>query len=313
MIPITEFNNLSLVSDDVKDAMIKSFELRMKYFGDEIIFFPEPYTPLSVTGLNCELNCRHCSKHYLRHMIDASDERRLISSAIALKKKGKRGIILSGGSLRDGSVPTYKFSDAIKEARRLTGLHLSAHTGIVDESRAKMLKDYGLEVALVDVIGDDETIHEIFGIELSSEDYRETLRNLSNAGIKLAPHIIVGLYNSKLKGEFNALRIVKDFSPMVVVIVVFIPTENTPMEHLEQPSIEDVVKVIVKAREMFYETPIALSCVRPGGRYRSILDEYAIFSGIDRIAVPSKNAYKVAERLGLEIKVEDKECCTLEV
>jgi uncharacterized radical SAM superfamily protein len=67
--------------------------------------------------------------------------------------------------------------------------------------------------------------------------------------------------------------------------------------------------VITKAREMF-DVPLSLSCVRPGGRYRSMLDGYAILSGIDRIAVPSKSAYSTAKELGLNIVEISKMCCS---
>jgi len=112
-----------------------------------------------------------------------------------------------------------------------------------------------------------------------------------------------------LKGEFRALDIVRKYNPEVVVIVVFIPTKGTALEGLAPPGLEDVAKVITRAREMF-DVPISLSCVRPGGRYRSMLDRYAILSGIDRIAVPSMNAYATAEELGLDVVEIPKMCCS---
>ncbi|MCD4777561.1 MAG: hypothetical protein K8R12_01180, partial [Desulfobacterales bacterium] len=53
-----------------------------------------------------------------------------------------------------------------------------------------------------------------------------------------------------------------------------------------------------------------LSCVRPGGRYRSRLDECAILSGIDRIAVPSRSAYQLCAEIGLDIHEVDNMCCS---
>jgi len=132
------------------------------------------------------------------------------------------------------------------------------------------------------------------------------LEELSAAGIPLAPHVIVGLHYGELKGEFRALEMVRKFDPEVVVIVVFIPTKGTVLEGAAPPKLEDIVKVITKAREMF-DVPLSLSCVRPGGRYRSMLDRYAILCGIDRIAVPSRSAYSTADELGLKI-VEIPKC-----
>ena len=167
-------------------------------------------------------------------------------------------------------------------------------------------------MALVDVSGDDETIRDILGVDASARDYEDSLKELSSAGIPLAPHIIIGLHNGELRGEFKALDIVKKFNPEVVVMVVFIPTKGTALEGAPAPRIEDVAKVITKAREMF-DVPLSLSCVRPGGRYRSMLDKYAILSGIDRIAVPSGSAYATCRELGLNIIEIPKMCCSYNV
>jgi uncharacterized radical SAM superfamily protein len=240
-------------------------------------------------------------------MLDGSSGR-LYPEALFLAKKGAHGILLSGGSASDGSVPTYLQEENILKIKKETNLKISAHTGIIDKSQADVLSNY-LDMALVDVIGDDETIHDILGLKASAKDYENTLEYLTCAGIPLAPHIIVGLYNGELKGEFRALEMVRKFKPGVVVIVVFIPTKGTALGGINPPKIESVVKVITKAREMF-DVPLSLSCVRPGGLYRSTLDMYAILSGINRIAVPSRKAYSISRELGLDIIEIPKMCCS---
>ena len=75
-------------------------------------------------------------------------------------------------------------------------------------------------------------------------------------------------------------------------------------------SIEDIMKVIVHARELFDDkTSISLSCVRPGGRYRVQLDTCAILAGIDRIAVPSKGALQTCKAIGIKAEVVEHGCC----
>jgi uncharacterized radical SAM superfamily protein len=290
-----------------KDAMLRAFTRRIELFGADIKFFNEPFTPISLTGTQCSLKCKHCDSHYLHHMLDGSSGR-LYPEALFLARSGMRGILLSGGSAADGSVPTYLQEETILKLKKDTDLKISAHTGIIDRSQAKILSNC-LDMALFDVIGDDETIHDILGLKARAKDYENTLENLSSAGIPLAPHIIVGLYNGELKGEFRALEMVRKFKPEVVVIVVFIPTKGTALERINPPKIEDVVKVITKAREIF-DVPMSLSCVRPGGRYRSMLDMHAILSGINRIAVPSRKAYAISRELGLDIIEIPKMCCS---
>ena len=291
----------------MKASILKAFERRMELYGKNISFFNEPFTPVSLTGTHCALECRHCNSHYLNHMLDGSPGK-LYSQAANLANIGAKGIILSGGSMPDGSVPTYEHADVIQKIKRDLKLKISAHTGIVNSMQAQVLSQY-LDMALVDVIGDDETIHDILGLENSAMDYENSLKELSATGIPIAPHIIVGLHYGELKGEFRALEMVRKFDPEVVVIVVFIPTKGTSMEGTPPPRLEDVVKVITKAREMF-DVPLSLSCVRPGGRYRSMLDRYAILSGIDRIAVPSKSAYSTAKDMGLNVVDIPKMCCS---
>ena len=58
-----------------KKEMLKSFRLRLDSFSNDIRFFNEPFTPVSITGTDCELNCKHCEKHYLQHMLDASGDK----------------------------------------------------------------------------------------------------------------------------------------------------------------------------------------------------------------------------------------------
>jgi uncharacterized radical SAM superfamily protein len=291
--------------EEIKTSMFKAFTQRLS--GNNIYFFDKPFTPISLTGTNCSLQCKHCNSYYLNHMLNGSPGK-LFSHAANLASEGARGILLSGGSSLDGSVPTYEQADIIKKIKHDLNLKISAHTGIVNSQQAQALSQY-LDIALVDVIGDDDTIRDIIGIDAGVANYENSLKELSSAGIPIAPHVIVGLQDGKLKGEFKALEMVKKFDPAVVVIVVFIPTKGTPLEGTAPPKLEDVVKVVATAREMF-DVPLSLSCVRPGGRYRAKLDRYAVLSGIDRIAVPSRSAYSTAKELGLNIVEIPEMCCS---
>ncbi len=298
------------IDPGTKAAMIKAFARRLELFGKDIYFFKEPFTPVSVTGTRCALFCKHCNSHYLHHMLDGSNGK-LHFQAAYLANKGEKGILLSGGSAPDGSVPTYEQADIIHKIKHETKLKISAHTGIVTNLHVHILSTY-LDMALVDVLGDDETIRDMLGIEAEVADYENSLKELFSAGIQLAPHIIVGLHDGKLRGEFKALEIVRKYNPVVVVIVVFIPTKGTALESVAPPGLDDVARVMTKAREMF-DVPLSLSCVRPGGRYRSMLDTYAILSGVDRIAVPSRKAYATSRELGLRVVEIPKMCCSYRV
>ena len=301
--------SLEGVNEELKEDMISAFDIRYENFSNTVRFFPQPFTPVSVTGTNCDLECKHCSSHYLKHMVDASSNS-LENIAADFSGRGEKGMLLSGGSRQDGSVPTYEQADMIRSIKERYDLLLSAHTGILNRQQASELKSYGLDMALVDVIGSEKTIKEVYGLERTPVHYDWTLAHLSNFNIGLAPHIIVGLQGGELDGEFNALELVKKYDPEVVVIVVFIPTDGTEYENIPKPDHKDVIRVITYARQMFPKTPISLSCVRPGGKYRLELDEYALLSGVDRVAVPSRQCYQTAGEIGLDIVEIEKSCCS---
>lgn len=296
------------ISNSAKKEILRSFKIRLDSFSNKILFFNEPFTPVSVTGTDCELNCKHCEKHYLKHMRNGSGDK-LRATVVDLAKRGRSGVLLSGGSKLDGSVPTYELSDEIRQIKDDTHLKMSAHTGIITPRQALSLATW-LDMALFDCIGSDAVISGILGLSNTVGDYENTLKFLTDAGIPIAPHIITGLNNGALDGEFRAIRMVKKYDPDVVVIVVFIPTKHTACARAPPPALEDVVSVIAKARQEFPQTPLSLSCVRPGGRYRSRLDKCAILSGIDRIAVPSRSAYKLCAEIGLDIHEVNNMCCS---
>ncbi len=300
-----------LFSEPLPKLQEMASKTRLRYFGKRVSFYLKPYTPVSVTGVSCEASCKHCNRHYLEHMEKAASGEELSSVLSSLKKEGASGVVLSGGSRADGSVPTYEYSSDIKRVKKKTGLVVNAHTGIVSKKQAKSLSGF-LDAALTDVIGDKETVSEILGQSHGPQDYQAALEYLKDAGIaNLSPHIIVGLYHGTIKGELNALNMLRNVDPENIVIVVFIPTKGTEMERDKPPAIEDVAKIIAVARILYPAKNISLSCVRPGGRYRTALDKEALKSGVNKIAVPSKAAYKAAGELGLDVtEIKESRCCS---
>jgi len=307
---ITE-NAKNLFEGDLKYLQEMAIKTRFNKFGNKILFYRKPFTPISVTKNYCELNCKHCNKHYLEHMYKVDNPDDLIKISKFLSKSNVNGIILSGGSKRDGSVPIYEFKDVIKKIKDETGLIINAHTGILNEKQAMIVSEF-LDSALTDVIGDKETINDILGLDYDIDDYYKTLKYLKQFGVRnISPHIIVGLYYGKIRGELNALDLLRDIDVSTIVIVVLIPTKGTEMENISPPRIEDVAKIISIARLMYPEKDISLSCVRPGGRYRIYLDREAIKSGITKIALPSKGAYEASKELGLDIiEINESKCCS---
>jgi uncharacterized radical SAM superfamily protein len=285
-----------------------------KKTGKTLTVYHKAFQPVSITARSCSLNCKHCNQHYLRHMLPASDPEKLLRLCKILRANHAPGVLLSGGSRKDGTIPLDEFADTIRKIKTETGLIISAHTGPVNYEKAKILVEAGLDIALLDVVGSVETTRSVYGVEITPDDYSKTLSALNAAGIpNISPHICVGLHFGQLKGEAKALEIVSHAKVSTIAIVVLIPTKATAMVDVLPSSPEDVAKVISIANLMFPNTPVSLGCVRPGKEYRSKIDEMAIRAGIGKLAIPTENSLRIARNLGFDIKsYNDTMCCSVD-
>jgi uncharacterized radical SAM superfamily protein len=231
-------------------------------------------------------------------MRPATTPETLFALAAKLKQQGALGCLLSGGCMPDGSVPLKPFIPTIEKIKRELGLTVFIHTGIIDSGTAKALKNAGVDAALIDIIGSDETIKKICNMKVTVKDYAGSLNALQAAGLPLVPHVIVGLNDGELAGEFQALKMISSVEPAAVVIIAFMPIHGTPMAKAKPPQPADIAKVTAAARLMFPKTPLALGCVRPKGKHRAETDVLALKAGVDAVAFPSEEAVKYAEAQG---------------
>ncbi len=259
---------------------------------------PSEFPTISITGKECSLRCKHCNGNVLGTMLPATTPADLLRICQQLKNQGAIGCLISGGCMPDGSLPLSKFVPSIAEIKQKLELTVLVHTGIMKPAVAKALREAGVDAALIDIIGSDETIEEITGLRTTTRGYEEALAALQDSGIKYVPHVIVGMHYGKLRGEFNALRIISHFRPESLVIIAFMPIRGTQMERVYPPRPIDIARVIAIARRMFPSTPLALGCMRPGGEHRSETDVLSIKAGADAIAFPSGEAIRFAEKNG---------------
>ncbi len=225
-----------------------------------------------------------------------------------LKKDGAQGCLVSGGCLPDGSVPLNLFVPALRRINRELGLTVFVHTGIINLETAVSLMDAGVDAALIDVMGSKETIKKIYNLNVTLDDYADSLKALEKSGLNFVPHVIVGLNEGKLDGELKALQMVSRVKPSALVIIAFMPIHGTAMAKTPPPRPVDIAKVASVARLMFPETPLILGCMRPKGALRSETDVLALKAGVDAVAFPSEEAVKYAESKGFTISFSSY-CC----
>ncbi len=304
----------------------EAYDVRRKNFPDTIFFSmpgmihfessfynatdPYRFPAISITGGECSLNCEHCKGRILEYMFHAVTPKRLLRICSEIRARGGSGCLISGGSLKNGSVPLTKFIPVIKYAKKNLGLKVVVHTGIVTPRLAEALSNAGVDAAMIDIIGSDETLREICHLNVGCQVFNRSLSLLEEYAVPVVPHIVVGIHRGRLKGEKEALKIIMQHEPTAIVIVVFIPMEGTPLVNAKPPDPLSVLRVILAARLMMPDKPLILGCARPLGTYRSRIDVLAVKAGVNGMAYPSEEGYQVAEKMKLDIRFSD-ECCSL--
>lgn len=241
-------------------------------------------------------------------MVQAPDAQQLVLKCRELEEKGHLGVLLSGGCRDNGSLPWNEFLPAIETIKKTTRLFVSVHSGLVDDSMAVQLKQAGADQALIDIIGDDDTFQRIYHVPFGVEKIKKAMDALAKSGLPMVPHIVCGINYGKIRGEYKAIDMVADYDIAQLVIVSLMRIPGTPTAKVTLPSAEQVADIMVQARLQVPRAPISLGCARQRGNSR--LEELAIDSGVNRMALPSEEAVQRAQKYGLEITYQPT-CCSV--
>ncbi len=268
-------------------------------------YYPIPrFPPLSLSGATCNLRCRHCDATYLGGMLPAETPDALLAQCRALRQQGAVGVLLSGGSDRDGSLLNLAaLTDAIRQAKQETGLIFNVHPGLIDADTAHRL---AVDFASLDIPSDD-VIRRVHGLDATTDDYIAAYHTLRAAGIPVVPHVTV--YRGD---EARLLRpLAAGDAPSVIVVIVFSPTRATPLAEAAAPEPDAVAEVVARIRAQFPAAEIALGCMRPRARaLRAAIEIAALQAGVTRMAVPAQATLRHAEDAGYAIAAFDA-CCAL--
>jgi len=294
-----------------------NFGVRVHFYTPSFISYRSKLAPkvrgyfpsISITGYRCALRCKHCGGKLLKTMIPVTSPSKLLKVCSRIKELGGVGCLISGGSGPDGKVPIKQYIDAISMIKKSLELTIFVHTGLVDEDTAIKMKEAGVDAALIDVIGSNETIKDVYRLNATVEDFEFSLSALKEAGVPIVPHVLVGLHYGKVKGEYKALEMISRHDPSALIIIVFFPIKGTVMEEVRPPHPLSVARLMAQARLMMPNTPISLGCARPKRKYRAEIDRLAIKAGVNAIAFPDDAAIIEARREGLEIRFSPF-CCS---
>jgi len=307
-------------------APTAGFALRQANFADTIEFYapglkrwetpewkpsnPRRFLPVSVTGSACALSCDHCQAKVLEGMISVKAGEDLFDLAASLKRQGSEGLLVSGGSTKAGGVPMLGHLKHVPRIKEELGMKVIAHSGVVSPELARGLADAGVDGVMLDIIGADETIHDVYHLDLTTADFERSLALLAERELRIIPHIVCGLHYGTFLGEYRALEMIRRYPVSTLIIVVLVPLVGTPMAHLPPPPVEDVIAFFGESRAAMPTTKVNLGCARPLGPMKRDLDEAAIDHGLNGIAYPADGAIAYARSRGLEPKLYEY-CCSL--
>ncbi len=313
-------------SKEIDPGLKRAFDIRKKNFPDEIIFFAptlkryetkefsnsqDPvFAPISLTGPSCALNCKHCGGKLLESMYSAYSEKDLYDLVQKLSRKGLQGLLITGGSCIDGTIPMKPFFPTLRRIKEEMGIKLAAHTGLVDKDTAIQMKDI-FDVAMLDIIGREETIKEIYNLNKTPKDFYDSVEFLLQQEIAVVPHVVLGLHYGKILGELDAIRKLTSFNLSSLVIVIVEKLKGTDFEKMKihPPTLNEIKDIFVFTRESFPDTPLLIGCARPGGEMEKKIDVFAIKAGFNGIAYPSEAAIEFSKTIGLQSRFSQF-CCS---
>ncbi len=273
-------------------------------------FITSDYFPsISVTGSECSLMCKHCRGKLLLPLVPATTSQELEKKALLLHGQGAKGILITGGCDERGRVPVNGLIPAIRAIKERTDMLLIAHTGFIYREEALALKNSGLDGIGFDVLGDMTTAMEVYGLEVTENEYVESLHAIEDSGIMIFPHVCVGLHFGELRGEFRALEMIRNVTPETIIITGLMPVAGTPMQRIK-PEPSDFRKVIKRAVEMFPDTPVVLGCAHSSGKDREQIEKIALMCGVRGIAAPTMRMVRFVKEKGYTVNYYGT-CCGL--
>jgi len=188
------------------------------------------FPAFSITAGGCALMCDHCEARILEPMIPAikpADLDRKVRHLIATEDL--QGFLLSGGSNKRNEIRYSRFYPVVEKLKRdFPHLRIAIHTALTDGAGAREMEAAGVDVAMLDIIGAQETIRDVYHLDRPVEDFESTLAALCATSMQISPHIVIGLHYGRILGEENALDILSRHDTKALVLVVIMPFYARP-------------------------------------------------------------------------------------
>jgi lipoyl synthase len=271
------------------------------------------FPAFSITAGACALDCDHCQAKILEPMIPATTPEMLdrkVRDLILLQDL--QGFLLSGGSNRRNEIKYEKYLPVVEKLKRdHPHLKIAIHTAILDAPRAKAMESAGVDTAMMDVIGAQETIRDVYHLDRPVADFEATLAALCATKMEIVPHIVIGLHYGRILGEANALDICARHAIHALVLVVVMPFYAKPGTYIT-PATSDIGRTFLEARRRLPDRQVLLGCARPAGMHKRVTDAHAVMAGLDGIAFPADGVVDICRAIGRPFSQEHA-CCSIKI
>ena len=271
------------------------------------------FPAFSITAGACGLNCDHCRAKILEPMLPATSPEMLdrrVRELIATQ--GLQGFLLSGGSNARNEIRYERFYPVLERLKRdHPALKVAIHTALTDEAGARAMESAGIDTAMMDVIGAQATIEQVYHLRRPVADFEATLAALCTTSMEVVPHIVIGLHYGRLLGEPAALEIVSRQRVHALVLVVVMPFYAVPGT-FAVPDTAEIGRLFAEARRRLSDRNVLLGCARPPGMHKRVTDAYAVLAGLDGIAFPADGAVAAAAAIGRPFE-QQHACCSIKL
>ncbi|MBU4292871.1 MAG: hypothetical protein KJ770_02315, partial [Actinobacteria bacterium] len=264
---------------------------------------PNSFLNISLTGHNCELMCSHCRALLLKDMIDIDscnvtksssgqnpdnedlyEKNRIIKILEKYGSNNVRGLLISGGFDKDGKLPLNdRILGEIRQTREKFGenIRIFLHLGFADPGVAKAVYECRIDRVLVNVFSDSHVIGEVYNLKgCTPEMFYNNVKFLKESGLNVSPHLIIGLSDNGIAGEYESLKAISEIGVNSVVFA--IAKRITKYQEFKDLKIraQDIVSLYEYARELMPDIPVTIGCARPSGEESEKMEIELLSRGI---------------------------------
>ena len=299
---------LCVPDEDVLALLSAAYSVRKTFCGNKVHI----HVLMNAKSGLCPEDCNYCSQSKIstadisKYGMVSRD--RLLEGAWAAKEaKAKRFCIVASGRGPSWGEIEY-LSEAVRTIRDEVGIKVCCSVGLLDEPKAKALKDAGVD-QLNHNLNTSEEFYSKICTSHTYQDRLDTLRAARSAGLNLCTGAIFGMGESD-DDVIDTLMALRDLTPQSIPINFLIPIEGTPLQDVHRLTPYQCLRILCLARFLNPRQEIRIS----GGRefHLRSLQAMALYPAnslfvegyLTTPGQSTKDAWQLIEDMGFEIQLD---------